>query len=294
MTDKTFRDFFYDAADGLRLHARLYGKADPDLLPVVCLPGLTRNARDFHRLALFLSTDAPTPRYVIAFDYRGRGESAYDPNWQNYTVGTELADLLHGLATLGIARAHFIGTSRGGLIMQVLAAIRPDLIASAVLNDIGPVIEREGLDQIRGYLANPTRILSVSEAIDSQKAVHGKAFSALTDDDWAAMADAIYRVDNGVPVPDFDPQLIKTLTTADPHQPLPELWTQFEALAPKPVLVIRGANSLLLSEATLQKMAQYGATVETTTVAGQGHAPLLESGDLPHRISALLNKSDPA
>lgn len=293
MTDTTFSDFFYDAADGLRLHARLYGKAVPDVLPVVCLPGLTRNARDFHWLALFLSTDAATPRHVVAFDYRGRGQSAYDPNWQNYTVGTELADLLLGLATLGITRAHLIGTSRGGLITQVLAAIRPDLIASAVLNDIGPVIEREGLDQIRGYLANPTRISSVSEAIQSQKAVHGKAFSALTDDDWAAMTAAIYRVDNGIPVPDFDPQLIKTLTTADPHQPLPELWTQFEALAKKPVLVIRGANSRLLSEATLQKMAGYGATVETTTVPGQGHAPVLESGDLPQRISAFLDKSEP-
>jgi pimeloyl-ACP methyl ester carboxylesterase len=294
MSDTGFRDFYYESADGLRLHARIYGERRRDRLAVVCLPGLTRNARDFHRLALFLSAEAKPRRQVIAFDYRGRGQSAYDSNWQNYTVGTELADVMLGLDALDIARALFIGTSRGGLIVQVLAAFKPNLIAAAVLNDIGPVVERQGLDVIRRYLSNPAEVASLAEAIEAQRKVHGHAFPALAEEDWAAMVDALYRVDNGLPVADFDPALVKTLMSADPDQPLPQLWQEFEALAQKPVLAIRGDNSLLLSEATLAEMAKRSATVETITVTGQGHPPLLETGELPARIAEFFERAERA
>ncbi len=287
-----FSDFFYESADGLRLHARVYGKDRKDRLPVVCLPGLTRNARDFHRLARFLSQQAPVPRRVVAFDYRGRGLSAYDPNWQNYTVGAELADILLGLDALNIHRALFIGTSRGGLIVQVMAAFRPQVIAAAVLNDIGPVVERQGLEAIRNYLDNQVRLRSLAEAIDAQKKIHGHAFPALADEDWAAMGDALYRIEHGLPVPDFDPELVKTLTSGDPDQPLPQLWKEFDALAGRPVLAIRGANSTLLSESTLAEMAKRSPQMETITVEGQGHAPFLESGDLPKRIAAFFDRAE--
>lgn len=288
---EVFRDFFYEAADGLRLHARLYGDKDGAATPVVCLPGLTRNARDFHRLAFYLSEQASPRRRIIAFDYRGRGLSAYDSNWQNYTVGTELADVLIGLGRLGINRAFFVGTSRGGLIVQVLAAIKPQLIAGAILNDIGPVVEREGLDHIRAYLSNLAAPASLQDAIGAQKTIHGHAFPALTEDDWAGMVEALYRVDNGLPVPDFDPQLVRTLTSADPDQPLPDLWKEFDALAARPVLVIRGSNSLLLSRSTLAEMARR-RQVETITVDGQGHPPLLDTGDLPRRIAAFMDRAE--
>jgi pimeloyl-ACP methyl ester carboxylesterase len=292
MSAADFTDFFYDSADGLRLHARIYGKEAEGTLPVVCLPGLTRNARDFHRLALFLSRQAARPRRVIAFDYRGRGQSDYDPNWQNYTVGAELADILLGLDRLQITSALFIGTSRGGLILQIMAAIKSQLITAAVLNDIGPVVERQGLDLIRGYLGNPAKPLSLDEAIEAQKRVHGPAFPALTEEDWAAMVDAIYRVEDGRLVADFDPALIKTLTSADPEQPLPQLWKEFEVLAQKPILAIRGGNSRLLSEATLSEMAKRGPEVETVTVAGQGHAPFLETAGLPQKIAAFFDRAE--
>ncbi len=289
-----FSDFFYDSADGLRLHARIYGEAGSSRLPVICLPGLTRNARDFHRLAIFLSAHPVMPRQAIAFDYRGRGLSEYDPNWQNYTVGTELADVLAGIAALGIDRALFIGTSRGGLITQVMAAIRPAFIAAAVLNDIGPVIEREGLDDIRRYLAPRAPVSSLEEAIERQKAVHAAAFPALADEDWKIMVEAIYRIDGGRPVPDYDPELLRTLTSADPEQPLPQLWPEFEALARKPVLVIRGENSTLLASKTLDEMKKRGPVVETVTIAGQGHAPFLELGTLPDRIVSFFERTENA
>ncbi|TIT57439.1 MAG: alpha/beta hydrolase, partial [Mesorhizobium sp.] len=128
----------------------IYGEINSGRWPVVCLPGLTRNARDFHELALRLSSQ--TERKVVAFDYRGRGQSAYDPDISHYTVGVEAGDVLAGLAALDIEDAGFIGTSRGGLIIHVLGAIAPAVLKAVVLNDIGPVIEAPGLAHIRSYL----------------------------------------------------------------------------------------------------------------------------------------------
>ncbi|EFG9941307.1 alpha/beta hydrolase, partial [Escherichia coli] len=158
-----FDDFFYASTDGLRLHARIYGSAHDGRLPVVCLPGLTRNARDFDAIARHLSTGAP-PRQVIAFDYRGRGDSARDPNHKNYNVGIEAADILTGLAALNIDRALFIGTSRGGLILHVLAVMKPELLAGIVLNDIGPVLEAAGLQNIKDYLGKASRPATLEAA----------------------------------------------------------------------------------------------------------------------------------
>jgi pimeloyl-ACP methyl ester carboxylesterase len=288
-----FSDFFYSAQDGLKLHARVYGEDGGAGPPVICLPGLTRNARDFHDLALRLSRDAKRPRKVVAFDYRGRGRSAYDPNWKNYDVIVEAGDIVAGLTTLGIEHGAFIGTSRGGLVIHVLAAMRPALLKAVVLNDIGPVVEVEGLAHIRAYLERAPRPKDLADAIAIQKAVHAQAFSALGDEDWERFIRAIYREEGGAPVPDFDPALLNIVNGMDLTQPTPVLWPQFEGLAAIPMLVIRGANSRLLSAATLEEMTKRHPDCETITVEGQGHAPLLETGDLPARIAAFLNRQEP-
>lgn len=287
-----FEDFYYDAADGLRLHARIYGQRTAERLPVVCLPGLTRNVRDFHELALILSSGM-TARQVIAFDYRGRGLSAYDPEHKNYNVGIEAGDILAGLAKLGIDRALFIGTSRGGLILHVLAAIRPQVLAGVVLNDIGPVVEAAGLQHIKDYLSRATRPDSLAEAVAAQKAAHGAAFSALSDADWERMVGAIYKQDSGRLTPDFDPMLLADLMTLDLSKPIPDLWPQFAAFGEIPMLSIRGENSLLLSAATVDEMGRRHKALEAITVAGQGHAPFLETGELPARIAAFFDRADP-
>ncbi|KQU65623.1 hydrolase [Aminobacter sp. DSM 101952] len=286
-----FSDFFYASQDGLKLHARIYGDSTRGGLPVVCLPGLTRNARDFHELALRLANDPENPCRIICFDYRGRGLSAYDPNWQNYNVGVETADVIAGLDALGIDEAAFIGTSRGGLTIHVLGAMRPALIKAAVLNDIGPVIEAAGLAHIRSYLENAPRPADFAGAIELQKSIHGAAFPALAEADWQRFVRAIYRDEDGRPVADYDPALINTVTAMDLTQPLPDLWPQFEALASVPMLAIRGENSRLLSSATLDEMGRRHPQFEAMTVGDQGHAPLLESGDLPDRIAGFLSKS---
>lgn len=290
-----FEDFFYHSADGLRLHARVYGAGIANRLPVVCLPGLTRNVRDFHELASYLSRDAETPRKVVAFDYRGRGESAYDPDWKKYEVTVEAGDVLASLAALGIDAAAFIGTSRGGLIIHVLAAIRPAVLKAVVLNDVGPVLEPAGLALIKAYLAAPQqRPSSWQAAADVQRAIHAKAFTALAEEDWAAMARAIYRERNGVLVPDFDPALLNGLAGLDLSRPLPDLWPQFEAMKDIPVMAIRGANSLLLSAEVLAEMQRRHSGLVAVTVEGQGHAPLLHTDGLKQRIEAFLGQADGA
>lgn len=288
----SFSDFFYPSSDGLELHARLYGEAEPNSWPVVCLPGLTRNARDFHELALYLSARTKTPRKVIAFDYRGRGRSACDPSIGNYNVVTEAGDVLAGLDALGIAEAAFIGTSRGGLIIHVLGGMRPALLKAIVLNDIGPVVEAAGLAHIRAYLERAPRPRTLAEAANAQRAAHGDDFPALADADWQRMAEAVYRSENGRLVPDFDPKLVETIAGMDLSRPLPTLWPQFEALAAIPMLAIRGANSRLLSAETLEEMRKRRPDIETITVPGQGHAPFLETGGLPGAIAGFLDRAE--
>src|SRR4051794_17488136 len=231
-----FSDFFYTAPDGLELHARIYGEQNGSYWPVVCLPGLTRNARDFHELALHLSTRSPVPRKVVAFDYRGRGQSAYDPDVSHYNVGVEAGDILAGLAALGIEEAAFIGTSRGGLIIHVLGALRPAVLKAIVLNDIGPVIEAAGLAHIQTYLDPTPKPKSRADAVDAQRVAHGADFPALTAADWERMVSALYReTGEGLLLPDFDPRLVQTVAGLDLSKPLPDLWPQFEALAAIPL-----------------------------------------------------------
>lgn len=296
----------FSAPDGLELSARIYpaqgdagGAPPPNLppptpLPVVCLAGLSRNARDFHDLALRLARDPERPRMVASFDYRGRGRSGYDSDWKNYNARVEATDVMAGLAALGIARAAFIGTSRGGLVVFMLAAMQPGAIAAAVLNDIGPVIGGAGLAAIRAFLERAPKPSSFEEAAQILKAANGTAFSALGEADWLRMAHATHRDEGGRPVADFDPNLLKTLRGMDFSRPLPEFWPQFMGLARVPVLSIRGDNSTLLSRETLEEMARRHPRMETLTVPGQGHPPLLETGDLPQRIGRFLAQADKA
>lgn len=290
----TYRDLFVSAADGLRLCVRDYGPGTAGALPVVCLSGLTRSSEDFHELAVALSRDAARPRRVLALDYRGRGRSDWDQDWRNYDIKIELNDVLQVLTAAAIEEAVFVGTSRGGLITMALSAVRPTLIAGAVLNDIGPVLEASGLMRIRGYVGNLPTPRTMDEAVQILRQTSGSEFPAFTGDQWQALARVTWRESEGQLVLNYDPKLMKTLEAADPRAPLPDLWPLFEGLKPFPVLAIRGELSDLLSPETVQAMQDRHPRLTAITVPGQGHAPALD-GDLVQAIKQfVLSVENPA
>jgi pimeloyl-ACP methyl ester carboxylesterase len=275
---------FITAPDGLKLHIRAYGPRTSPHLPVVCLPGLARTSADFHALATALSGNDEEPRQVFAMDYRGRGRSDYDRNPKNYSFTVELADLLAVLTALGVGRAVFIGTSRGGILTMLLAVARPTVIAGAVLNDIGPVIEARGLVRIKGYVGKLPQPTSMEDGAEILRRLFSGHFPKLTSDDWMAYARRTFEERRGKVVPSYDPRLAKTLEGIDMERPLPPLWKEFDALARVPIMVIRGANSDLLSVATVEAMRSRRGDLEVVEVPDQGHAPLLAEDEIIRRI----------
>jgi pimeloyl-ACP methyl ester carboxylesterase len=279
---------FITAQDGLKLHVRAYGARATTGLPVVCLPGLARTGADFHPLASAMAGDAKHPRYVLAVDYRGRGLSGYDYDADNYSLPVELADLLSVLTALEIGRAVLVGTSRGGLITMLLGSARPAAIAGVVLNDIGPVIEARGLMRIKGYVGRLPQVKSFEEGAEFLRRLFSPQFPALSPDDWMAQARRTFREQNGRIVPDYDPKLARVLRDVDSERAPPPLWQQFDSLARMPMLVIRGANSDLLSAATFEAMRARRRQCEALVVPDQGHAPLLSDDDTIARIGAFV------
>ncbi|HEV7306925.1 alpha/beta fold hydrolase [Ensifer sp.] len=271
-----YREHRFQANDGLQLYARRYAPVEiSTAIPVVCLPGLTRNSRDFHALALFLTSSSGGSHPVVSLDYRGRGNAARDPDKSNYSIAVETRDVVTACAHFGIERACFIGTSRGGLILHQLIEVAPDLIAAAVLNDIGPVIEIAGLLAIRDYLNAPHGPTRWAEAPNYLRTVHGADFPILGASDWEQMARAIYRDEAGIPCADFDPAIALPLRGLTGETSLPTLWPQLEALAERPLMVVRGEHSKLLSQTIFDDMRRRNPKILAHTALGQGHAPLL-------------------
>jgi len=284
---------FITAQDGLKLHVRVYGAIATLALPVVCLPGLARTGADFHRLASALADDtmhpgARHPRNVLALDYRGRGLSDYDNNPDNYSLPVELADVLSVLAALEIGRAVIVGTSRGGLLAMLLGSARPAAVAGVVLNDIGPVIEPHGLARIKGYVGQLPQPKSFEEAAEVLRQLFSPQFPALSTGDWMELAQRTFRDQGGRIIPDYDPKLAHALRDVDIERPLPDLWQQFDSLADVPMLIIRGANSDLLSPATFEAMRARRWQCDALVVPDQGHAPLLTDDETISRIGAFV------
>jgi pimeloyl-ACP methyl ester carboxylesterase len=243
---------------------------------VLCLPGLARTAADFDVIARALAGGAAgQPRRVVALDYRGRGLSERDPDWKNYDLRVENADILAAMDALGLGHAIFLGTSSGGLDIFMTAATRPGAMRGAILNDIGPVIEAQGLARIRGYVGKLPAPHSWNDAVDLVKRVMGGQFTTLDDEEWLAYAQLTFEDTGGKFEPRYDPRLMKTLEAIDLEAPLPTAWPQFEGLAGIPTLSLRGEHSDLLSAATVAEMAKRHPRFEAHEVPGQGHAPLL-------------------
>ncbi|HXZ59104.1 MAG TPA: alpha/beta hydrolase [Steroidobacteraceae bacterium] len=276
-------EYWFDSQEGLRLFSRVCAGPGAAAPVVLCLHGLTRNSRDFEDLAAHLAA-----RYrVIVPDVRGRGLSARDPNCQNYQIPVYLADLQRLLTGLGAARVTIIGTSMGGLMAMLLAAMQPPLVAGIVLNDVGPEVDPAGLERIRGYVGKAPAVRDWPGAVAQVRMVYGSAWPGLDEARWEKIARASYRADaQGVPQPDSDPLIAEPLK--DTSKAAPDLWPLWGALAQVPMLAIRGAHSDILSAATLARMQREKPDLATLTVADRGHVPLLDEPECLKAIDEFL------
>ena len=284
---QSWTDVNFSARDGLRLYARYYPCAGSHRRPVLCLAGLTRNSADFHDLATALARIRP----VYTLDSRGRGRSEHDANWKNYTLLVEVNDALDFVTARGLHTAAVVGTSRGGLIAMLMSVLRPGSVGVAVLNDIGPVIEREGLARIAGYVGRIPTPRTWSEATSLVQEMSNRHFPGVPAEQWADVARAWFMEDKrGNPAPGYDPAIAKTFSPMD--APVPELWPQFASLARIPVLALRGQHSDILGAPTLDEMRARHPRFTAVTVAGQGHAPLLKDTPTIEVISEFLAATD--
>lgn len=288
-TDSPFTEGRYCAQDGLELAYSDYGPRHAPHTPVLCLAGLTRNARDFHELASYLATIPGHERRVIAPDYRGRGRSAHDRNWKNYTVGTEVSDVIDLLTVLQLEHVIVVGTSRGGILAMLMGSARPGVLKGVVLNDIGPHIEPQGLLRIRQYMRERPTARSWDEAADALKRMWQSQFPALNDAGWLRLAHKIYIDQDGRILPAYDPDLLKPMDELDLSVAPPPLWAQFGSLTNIPVLTLRGEHSDILTAQTVSDMRKVHPRFQSATVPDSGHAPLLIETPVLRRIADFIH-----
>lgn len=290
--DCFFEEIRFTTRDGLRLYGRHYPAPENGRRPVLCLAGLTRNSRDFHQLARYLSLHPTMPRSVFTLDCRGRGASEFDPDWRNYTVPLEMHDVLDFMTMTSLHDAAIVGTSRGGLITMLMAAAQPSAIGAVVLNDIGPVVETDGLIRIAGYVGRVPLPASWDAAMALARDLNCRQFPNIPDAQWLEVARQLFNEHKGRPAPGYDQKLARSLSVLD--GPIPALWGQFEALTRVPVLVIRGENSDILSQTTVEEMGRRHPALTSLVVPGQGHAPLLMDGATQEAIAGFLETADQA
>lgn len=274
-------------ADGLTLRYRDYGSRFSTRVPVLCLPGLTRNAKDFHDLALALS---PAHR-VVSLDARGRGRSDHDPHYTNYTLIREVGDVLSLLSKEFDRPCLVVGTSRGGLAAMILHGVRPDMIAGIVLNDIGPELEPAGLARIMDYLGIvPEPLDSWDDAVAALKTSNETEFAGLDAAAWRAWAERTFRDEDGVPRLDYDPRLRDAVLETAPGDV--DFWPQFRSLGETPVLLLRGEHSDLLSKETVARMRRVKPDMTAVTVRGRGHVPFLDEPEARAAILSFVDELD--
>ncbi|MEO7563713.1 MAG: alpha/beta hydrolase [Sphingomicrobium sp.] len=279
LTDGQYRDGYFTCSDGLRLHFRDYpGPAGE--VPILCLPGLTRNVRDFADFGLRLS-----PRHrVIAFEFRGRGTSAFDPEPKRYLPPTYARDTIELLDHLGVAKAVFVGTSLGGIVAMMVAVMAGDRIAGSILNDVGPELSDTGLDRIRDYVGSGRSFATWAEAGAAVADNQSRLPTAWGAVEWQAMARRLCRTgaDGSIHF-DYDPAIAEPFRTASRKSDF-DMWPLLDALAERPLLVLRGEHSELFTGAALEAIKQRNPRIETAIVPGAGHAPELNE---PQAIAAI-------
>lgn len=284
-----YQDLYWWSRDNIRLHARDYAPAEAGNAgqrpPILCLPGLTRNARDFETLAPRLAAQGWR---VLAIDLRGRGESGYARDPMTYVPLTYVQDVEALLEMLGVPAYVAFGTSLGGIVAMLLAGAARERLAGALLNDVGPEIEPAGLQRIRGYVGRSSSWPTWVHAARALGEANGSVYPAYGLTDWIAMAKRLYRVNSaGRIVLDYDMKIAEPFRLPG-NEAGPDMWRALDRLQGVPVAIVRGALSDILSEATAQRMAAALPEADLATVPRVGHTPLLDEPEAVAAIERLL------
>jgi pimeloyl-ACP methyl ester carboxylesterase len=276
-------DGYWWSNDGLRLHYRDYaGPAERP--PIICIPGLTRNARDFEGVAERLAGEWR----VICVDLRGRGESAYAKDPMTYVPLTYLQDMEALIRELGLTRLILFGTSLGGLITMLLAKSDSNRLAAAMINDIGPVIVERGLERIRGYVGRSQSWPTWMHAARYFSEMLGDVYPDWSLEQWLVFAKRICKLTpNGRITFDYDMRIAEPFKVPGGATGF-DLWRAFAGLTDVPSLVVRGEISDLLDEQTVARMLSENPAMETVTVPRVGHAPTLDEPEVVEAIGRLL------
>lgn len=285
-----YADVWFTSSDNLQLYARDYSHSNPRHT-LLCLHGLTRNSKDFSELCEQLNSEYR----VLAVDFRGRGRSEYDPNPANYQPLTYAEDMQLLLKAMQLEQVVIIGTSLGGLVAMLLAAQCPDKVSAIVINDIGPEINPEGLQRIKTYVSQDRSVTSWEEALAVTQQSQSAEYPDFSDEDWQDFTHNLYREDdNGLPILDYDNAIATTMAAADDSTTTNDLWPVFEIIKHKPILVVRGQLSDILSGDCVARMQQATPTVQYCEVQNRGHAPLLTEPASLQAIQQFLASLPPA
>ena len=281
--DTSYADRYWTSPDGLKLHFRDYPGSN-ERPPLLCMHGLTRNSRDFADLA---DRVAGTWRVIVP-EMRGRGMSEYASDSATYNPLQYVQDVSALLEQEGIERFVAVGTSLGGLMTMLLAAIDPSRIAGAVLNDIGPEISPDGIERIREYVGQGRSYATWMHAARALQEVHGEAHPRFGIEEWLDMAKRSMVVQqNGRIGFDYDMKIAEPFAQDDGAAPA-DMWPALEALDGRPVLIVRGEKSDLFAEDTLKSMLARLPQAASVTIPETGHAPMLNEPEAVAAIDELL------
>lgn len=278
-----FEDGYWDSADGLRLHYRDYS-GPATRTPLICMPGLTRNARDFEPIAELLGGK----RRMIAIDFRGRGDSAYAKDSMSYMPITYMQDVDALLRELDLKSFITLGTSLGGIVSMLLATIWKDKMKGAILNDVGPEIGAKGAERIRSYVGQGRSFETWMHAARAMAEAHGSVYPDYKLDDWLRLAKRTCKLSgNGRIVFDYDMKIAEPFKLPGGETGV-DLWPVFDSLSGVPLLVLRGATSDILEKPVATKMLKKHGGATLVTVPRVGHAPSLDEPEALEAIKGFL------
>lgn len=283
---RDWSDHYWWSADGVRLHARVYAGPDDAAAapPVLCLPGLARNARDFETLAPQIARH----RKTIVIEFRGRGESAYAKDPMTYVPLTYVQDIVVLLDELGIGRFATIGTSLGGLVSMLMAATLPGRLVGAVLNDVGPELQAAGLERIRDYIGAGGSQPTWMHAARAFAELNGAIYPQFCIHDWLRLTKRTHRLTpEGRIVTDYDKQIAAPLRAPGADAAV-DMWPVYRALGAIPLLILRGERSDILARSAGDRMVAELPQARLVEVAGVGHAPTMDEPESVAAIDAWL------